>query len=666
MRPSPPLVMSLMQTLIDGELSLVPIPTTTIKESKISTDALSVFDHARPIGISPGYSKDGKLVALAIADDENCKIIEFVLTGSLGRTREYRASSESTQNRNQDGLLLLQEKVLCRNAGDLFAFDMAPLSLLLYCDASLRVTHGVDIQSGVSAVDRKPLTAILEIVGDTAPVIKENVVTVFRNPVYDKDDRNRATDLAMRAWISQFLASYQNGAETLAKVERIDTMKLMPETLNMIAKIARDSLRLDQMKPTQTKHQFTVTADVSTGQPKVNSLTYKNKIRGGQPVRMSVEGPGSSLYNVTGHVGSIKGRTGALSATHSLSDKTITTLTSIGRDDPTTAEAQRGATVLRILQGNYKLLDENPWITNIWFPSDDGVMIWPNSPSLTSQQAAPLLSHTSVVSPGRNQGHHNLNSSQKEAVNTMFSTMDSHRITIIQGPPGTGKTSVIAAFVQHAIEAGYGGIWLVAQSNVAVKNIGEKLLDVGFNNWKLLVSKEFHFQWHEHIYTKVQHNVILSESFAGISANEFKNFQVMLCTLSMLSNSRIKKFTSKIPIRTLVVDEASQIEVGDYISVFSDFHSTLCKAIFIGDDKQCMFSSGRLVWDNYCCFIVPPYGQEDLQDLQSIFEIAHLRKFVLFLNMQYRMPPQIGQMMYWHAALLMYLAVRRGIQALAQ
>lgn len=143
-----------------------------------------------------------------------------------------------------------------------------------------------------------------------------------------------------------------------------------------------------------------------------------------------------------------------------------------------------------------------------------------------------------------------------------------------------------------------------------------------------------HLSRHEHIYTKVQHNVILSESFAGISANEFKNFQVMLCTLSMLSNSRIKKFTSKIPIRTLVVDEASQIEVGDYISVFSDFHSTLCKAIFIGDDKQCMFSSGRLVWDNYCCFIVPPYGQEDLQDLQSIFEIAHLRKFVLFLNMQ--------------------------------
>lgn len=33
-------------------------------------------------------------------------------------------------------------------------------------------------------------------------------------------------------------------------------------------------------------------------------------------------------------------------------------------------------------------------------------------------------------------------------------------------------------------------------------------------------------------------------------------------------------------------------------------------------------------------FTVPPYGQEDLQDLQSIFEIAHLRKLALFLNTQ--------------------------------
>lgn len=55
---------------------------------------------------------------------------------------------------------------------------------------------------------------------------------------------------------------------------------------------------------------------------------------------------------------------------------------------------------------------------------------------------------------------------------------------------------------------------------------------------------------------------------------------------------------------------------------------------------------------------MPPYGQEDLKDLQSIFEIAHLRQQILFLDIQCkyyffsssyflttyldRMPPQIG------------------------
>ena len=210
---------------------------------------------------------------------------------------------------------------------------------------------------------------------------------------------------------------------------------------------------------------------------------------------MSVQGPGSSEYIVQGHIDKVSGKSGVLSTQRSLSDKSITTLTSIGRDDPTTAEAQRAATVLRILQGTQKLLDESPWIRNIWFPRDDGVMTWPNSPQLTSKRAGLSPSHTSGVSPSGNQGRHSLNSSQQEAVNAMSSSMDSHRITIVQGPPGTGKTSVIAAFVQYAIEEGVDGIWLVAHSNVAVKNIAEKLMDVGFFDWKLLVSKDFHFQW---------------------------------------------------------------------------------------------------------------------------------------------------------------------------
>ncbi len=54
---------------------------------------------------------------------------------------------------------------------------------------------------------------------------------------------------------------------------------------------------------------------------------------------------------------------------------------------------------------------------------------------------------------------------------------------------------MIAAFVCSAVAAGANGLWLVAQSNIAVKNIAEKLATVGFDNWRLLVSDDFHFDW---------------------------------------------------------------------------------------------------------------------------------------------------------------------------
>lgn len=78
----------------------------------------------------------------------------------------------------------------------------------------------------------------------------------------------------------------------------------------------------------------------------------------------------------------------------------------------------------------------------------------------------------------------------------MLAETDAHRITIIQGPPGTGKTSVIATFAHFSVNLlEQGGIWLIAQSNVAVKNIAEKLIATNFTAWKLVVSKDFHFDW---------------------------------------------------------------------------------------------------------------------------------------------------------------------------
>lgn len=202
---------------------------------------------------------------------------------------------------------------------------------------------------------------------------------------------------------------------------------------------------------------------------------------------MKARGESGGQYTIRGAIGGVQGKDASISAARSLSNQTTgTTLVSIGRDDPTTAEAQRAATILRILQGTTQLLQDSPWIKNIWFPGDDLCLVWPEKWSKEPQNI-PINSSPPDIQL--------LNSSQQEAVNTMLSSDDGNRITIVQGPPGTGKTSVIAAYVQMAIAAGLDGIWLVAQSNVAVKNIAEKLEKANFHDYRLLVSKDFHFQW---------------------------------------------------------------------------------------------------------------------------------------------------------------------------
>ena len=45
-------------------------------------------------------------------------------------------------------------------------------------------------------------------------------------------------------------------------------------------------------------------------------------------------------------------------------------------------------------------------------------------------------------------------------------------------------------------------------------------------------------------------------------------------------------FTRCVPVDIVVVDEASQIEVGNYLPLMNKFRSTLTKMVFIGDDKQ--------------------------------------------------------------------------------
>lgn len=100
------------------------------------------------------------------------------------------------------------------------------------------------------------------------------------------------------------------------------------------------------------------------------------------------------------------------------------------------------------------------------------------------------------------------------------------------------------------------------------------------------------FRRHEHLYEKIVANLIRSDDFVDdIVAVErlLLGSRVILCTLSMLSNHKLSTFTRLVPPQTLIFDEASQIEIGDYFPMLYRFPMIIQKLVFIGDDKQRMF-----------------------------------------------------------------------------
>jgi superfamily I DNA and/or RNA helicase len=105
------------------------------------------------------------------------------------------------------------------------------------------------------------------------------------------------------------------------------------------------------------------------------------------------------------------------------------------------------------------------------------------------------------------------------------------------------------------------------------------------------IIKRYYTNRHEHLYFSIEHKIIrtdtLEEDKVGVE-HQLEGARVMLCTLSMFSNRRIIQcgLPEIVPIETVIIDEASQIEVGDYLPLFHRFRKTLRKLVYIGDDKQ--------------------------------------------------------------------------------
>lgn len=52
-------------------------------------------------------------------------------------------------------------------------------------------------------------------------------------------------------------------------------------------------------------------------------------------------------------------------------------------------------------------------------------------------------------------------------------------LSIIRGPPGTGKTTAIAAFISTILSCTIYSVCVIAESNNAIRNVGEKLIQAG-------------------------------------------------------------------------------------------------------------------------------------------------------------------------------------------
>lgn len=158
--------------------------------------------------------------------------------------------------------------------------------------------------------------------------------------------------------------------------------------------------------------------------------------------------------------------------------------------DLTYAEQERIRMVLGALQGKSPVLSR-PLIRHIFIP--------PNAEDALEQSDSSDLTRV----PPSLHCDQPLNVSQILAVEHILSETAQDRVCLVQGPPGTGKTIVIAAAVrsimdnpQYDHEENKRYVWLTAQSNVAVKNLAEKLADIGFWDFKLIVAKESHFEWY--------------------------------------------------------------------------------------------------------------------------------------------------------------------------
>ncbi|KAG2074289.1 hypothetical protein BDR04DRAFT_1008715 [Suillus decipiens] len=574
-----------------------PITVEGVDEDNFSSLALRrLIDSAQgaAVGVAAMYHHDCTLASLAFA----------TFTRALVEQQQQQQKKRKKKKKGQEqhppvvrGRTLIQDQILCNPDIQLYGYRMDRIALGLYLDHSLRINAAVDILS-VSLSNRRSLEANMDALGGELLLQKQNVKILFAHREGDATTK----DVALQAWAACRTVAFPHMAPRFAGISRIATDTMSDIHLSALAKISRDAEILESLKPTTVVNNVKDDLSISkAGNLNLECTRFRTRIMKNrdqvcafmrhyatdsershsQVIRIETQS-GDRLSTITGRAQHIDGRQAHINVQTARASGRVLRVTTVGKEDLTSAESYKESVVLKALQGTITLT-HYPFFCSIWAPSL--TISWP--PLTGGASNAPF-----VYDPCGT-----LNHSQYEAVGRIISQADRDRVLLIQGPPGTGKTTVIAASVDSIVKTGHKDrtVWLVAQSNIAVKNIAEKLDKICFREFKLLVSKDFHYDWHEHLYERLEHCFIRSDMFGGgavaveqllFDVHTNTKARVILCTLSMLSNPRINEITIQVPVETVIFDEASQIEVGDYLPLLQRFQPTLQKMVFIGDDKQ--------------------------------------------------------------------------------
>ncbi|KII85034.1 hypothetical protein PLICRDRAFT_329256 [Plicaturopsis crispa FD-325 SS-3] len=602
-------------------------------ESQLTDKILAEFTSTAvdgAIGVAPTYGAKCALTSIAFATSTQVLLVRLSKSEKQGKQQKKKRKGKPVRL----GRALVEDAILCNPLYEKFALKAERLAASLHLDVGRRITACVDLLSA-STAGRDSFSGVMAGLGGEPLLRRKQTFALFK---LEENDKAPIGTAALQSWAAWRAGTLPSMAESIRDLPRINTQAMHQDAIEFLAKTMRDADRLDTLKPTRVKNDVSSTFSNKSGSLNLKSLRYKTRVmRLSERQTIEIETIVEEKRTILkGRNVKVEGRAVNVKFENAFTGSKIKSVTTYGRAAPTLAEQKRARAILEVMLGTPNLI-EDPFVRKIWLPSQ--VVTWP-----APRHAQPL----SLRFNSRP-----LNSSQIEAVNAILSDKDKDRLTVIHGPPGTGKTTVIgAAVVSTMASCSTRTMWLVAQSNVAVKNIAEKLADVGFFKFKILVSKEFHFDWyiyqhlgtvytklkcpsrHEHLYGKIRGNIVRSDDFPDdIVAAERRllDTRVILCTLSMLSNDEMECIPMVAPIQTVLVDEASQIEVGAYVPLFSRWGRTLQKIVFIGDDRQ-----------------LAPFGQDDIPNLRSVFEIEHLRSGAIFLDTQYRMPMHIGSFISKH------------------